>query len=65
MFVDQSEEAVNERIVRTLEDDHVALLQPLQPGQMPGTAWTEFTVGAGTLEWKVDEAADALATLLG
>jgi threonine aldolase len=65
LFVDQPEEAVNERIVGTLEDEQVALLQPMQPGQMPGTSFTEFTVGAGTLEWKVDEAADTLATLLG
>lgn len=65
LFVDQSEEVVNERIVGTLEDEHVALLGPLKPGEMPGTAWTEFTVGAATLDWKVDEAADALATLLG
>jgi len=65
LFVDQPEDGVNARIVRALEDDHVALLQPLQPGQMPGTSFTEFTVGAGTLDWKVDEAADALATLLG
>jgi threonine aldolase len=65
IFVDQPEEEINERIVRSLEADRVALIQPFQPGQMPGTAWTEFTVGAGTLEWKVDEAADALALLLG
>ncbi len=65
LFVDRPEQEVNERIVRTLEDDRVALLQPLQPGQMPGTAWTEFTVGTGTLEWTVADAADALATLLG
>jgi threonine aldolase len=65
LFVDQAEEVVNERIVRTLEDERVALLQPLQPGQMPGTAFTEFTVGAGTLDWRVDEAADAMGALLG
>jgi len=65
VFVDQPADAVNQRIVLSLEDDHVALLQPMRAGEMPGTSWTEFTVGAGTLDWKVDEAADALATLLG
>jgi len=65
VFVDQPADTVNERIVRRLEDDHVALLPPLRPGQLPGTAWTEFTVGAATLDWDLDEAVAALAALLG
>jgi threonine aldolase len=55
---------INERIVTVLEEDHVALVQPMSPGRFPGTAWTEFTVGAGTLDWTVEEAADALAALV-
>lgn len=65
LFVDQPEDAVNERLVSRLEDDHLALLPPVRPGDMPGTSWAEFTVGESTLTWKVAEAADAIATLLG
>ncbi len=63
VFFDQPEDRVNERVVRVLERDRTALLQPVQAGEMPGTSWTELTVGAGTLEWSVDEAADMLARL--
>lgn len=62
---DQPADAVNERILTALERDRVALLQPVQPGEMPGTSWTELTVGAATMEWDVDEAAAALAGLRG
>ncbi|MEJ7629208.1 MAG: beta-eliminating lyase-related protein [Nocardioidaceae bacterium] len=65
VFADQAEDSVNERIVRSLEDDRTALLQPMRAGEMPGTCWAELTVGSGTMDWTVDEAADALATLLG
>ncbi|MDX6307863.1 MAG: hypothetical protein QOI06_909 [Nocardioidaceae bacterium] len=65
VYFEQPADAVNERILTTLERDRVALLQPVQPGEMPGTSWTELTVGAATMEWAVDEAADALSGLLG
>ncbi len=65
VFMDQPEDVVNERIVRSIEQDGVALLSPVSPGEMPGTSWSEFSVGAGTMEWEVEEAAQALAGLLG
>ena len=64
LYVDQAPETVNERVVASLEQDRVAILSPLNHGEMPGTAWTEFTVGTSTMEWSVEEAADAVARLL-
>ena len=64
VFIDRPEEVVNARIVRALEEQGVALLQPVQPGDMPDTSWAEFTVGVGTMSWQVEEAARALASLL-
>lgn len=65
MYVDLPPETINERIVTALETDHVAVVQPMQPGHMPGTAWSEFTVGSATLEWSLSEAREAVAALLG
>lgn len=64
IYVDQPEDVMNERIVRVLEREKAALLSPMEAGSMPGTSWTEFTVGAATMGWSVAEAADALAALL-
>jgi threonine aldolase len=64
IYVDQPADTVNERIVTLLEEEGLALSGPMNPGDMPGTAWTEFTVNLATLDWQVDEAADALARIL-
>ena len=64
LYVDQPAEEVNERVLTMLERDHTALVSPLNPGAMPATAWAEFTVGAATMEWSVEEAAEAMARLL-
>ena len=64
VYADQSADVVNERVLASLEQDRVAVLGPLRAGDMPDTAWTEFTVGASTMEWGVDEGADAVARLL-
>jgi threonine aldolase len=65
IFVDQPAAVVNERIVTLLEDEGLVLIAPMNPGDMPGTAWTEFTVNLSSLDWGIDEAADAVARLLG
>lgn len=65
VYVDKPDDVVNERILTILESDKTALLSPVRSGPMPGTCWTEFTVGAATMEWTVDEAVDALVALLG
>lgn len=64
VYFDRPQETLNERIMRSLEADKVVLLHPVSAGEMPGTSWTEFAVGAATMEWDVEEAADALSTLL-
>jgi threonine aldolase len=64
IYVDLPQQQVNERIVAHLEEHKVALLQPVIAGDMPGTSWSEFTVGAGTMAWDVEEAAAAMAVLL-
>ncbi|MGI8702390.1 MAG: threonine aldolase family protein [Nocardioidaceae bacterium] len=65
IYADRPEAVVNERIVRCLEEEGVVLLPPVRAGEMPGTSWSEFAVGAATMEWEVGEAAAALAGLLG
>lgn len=56
--------AVNERIVSFMEQDRVAVCNPFSPADVPGWCWTEFTVGASTLEWSVPDAVDVLARVI-
>jgi threonine aldolase len=65
LYADAAADDMNERIVTSLERDRVALVRAMTAGEVPGTAWTEFTVGAATMQWEVTEAADAMAALLG
>ncbi len=57
---------VDERVVALMETERIALTPPFIDADVPGWAWTELTVGAGTMEWDPEKAADRLAhTLLG
>jgi threonine aldolase len=57
---------VDERVVTLMETERLALTPPFTDADVPGWAWTELTVGAVTMEWDPEEAADRLAhTLLG
>ena len=57
---------VDERVVALMETERIALTPPFIDADVPGWAWTELTVGAVTMEWDPEEAADRLAhTLLG
>lgn len=64
VFIHQPENVVNERIVRSIEQEGVALLSPVRAGRMPGTSWSELSVESATMEWEVEEAAQAMAGLL-
>lgn len=64
VFAHGVEDDVNERIVTRLEDAQELVLWPVWPSETPGVVWTELTVGAATLDWSVDEAVDALVSVL-
>ena len=44
-----------------METERLALTPPLTDADVPGWSWTELTVGAVTMEWDPEEAADRLA----
>ena len=52
---------LDERRVVAMEREQVRLSPPWAASTTPGWSWTELTVGPATMEWDVDEAADALA----
>ena len=58
-------DALNERIVRLMEQEGLALTPLWRSADVPGWAFTEFTVGPATMEWGVDEAVERLASVLG
>ncbi len=53
-----------DRLIATMESDKLVLTSPWRSADVPGWSWTEFAVGASTVEWSVDEAADLLGRLL-
>ncbi len=52
---------LDERRVVAMEREQVRLSPPGAASTTPGWSWTELTVGPATMQWDVDEAADALA----
>lgn len=56
-------EAVGERALRAVESEGVGLPVVWRAADVPGWCWTELTVGASTLAFDVDEAADRIAVL--
>ncbi|MEP6667454.1 MAG: beta-eliminating lyase-related protein [Nocardioidaceae bacterium] len=64
IFAPVAVDDVMERLVATMESDRVMLTPPWRSADVPGWSWTEFTVGASTLEWAVDEAADLLRSVI-
>lgn len=53
-------DVVLERLVQYTEAESTAAPPPWRSADVPGWSWTEFTVGAATVEWPVEE---AVATL--
>lgn len=48
------------RVVATLEQERLLLTPPWEEADVPGWSFTEFVVGAATMEWSVEEVADRL-----
>ncbi|MGI8887739.1 MAG: threonine aldolase family protein [Nocardioidaceae bacterium] len=55
---------INERMVSFMDEDRTALTPPWEPADVPGWSWTEFAVGAATLEWPVATAVDVLGRVV-
>ena len=62
-YLPGSADAVSERALAAVERDKVMLPMQWRAADVPGWVWTELTVGAGTLEVDVAEAADRIAAL--
>lgn len=60
IHVEGEADAVNERMVGVMEREHVAVTRLWSRADVPGWAWTEFTVGPATMGWEVDEVVDQL-----
>lgn len=56
-------EGLNERLVTLMEQEGVALTPLWRSADVPGFAFTEFTVGPATMEWDLDEAVERLVTV--
>jgi threonine aldolase len=52
------------RVVDVLEQERLIVTSPWVPADVPGRCWTEFTVGPGTMDWTVTEAADRIAAVV-
>jgi len=57
-------DVVMQRVLTFMAAEATSLTPPWGDSEIPGSSWTEFTVGASTLEWDVDEAADLLARVI-
>jgi threonine aldolase len=61
LFVEQDADVLSERLVHVMQEEQLALTPLWHPSEVPGWAWTEFTVGPATMEWDVDDAVETLA----
>lgn len=64
ILVEQDPDVVGERMVAVMEQEHLAVTALWNHADVPGWAWTEFTVGSATMEWDVDEVVERLAGIL-
>ena len=53
-----------ERIVSTMESEHLEISWGWSAADVPGWSWTEFVVGPATMAWTVDEITDTFARLV-
>jgi threonine aldolase len=61
LYVDKPAEQVEESVVATMEQEGLVLTSPWRSADVPGCAWTEFTVGPATMRWSVEESVTMLA----
>lgn len=64
IFLDHDADTLSERVVEAMEQERLAVTPLWQPSEVPGWAWTEFTVGPATMELGVEEVADTLVRVL-
>jgi threonine aldolase len=64
VYVPVERDVVLARLVKFAEAERTVLTPPWRAAEAPGWAWTEFTVGAATMTWTVDEAVALLADVL-
>ena len=57
VFLPQPVSTLMERIVSTMESEHLEISWGWAAADVPGWSWTEFAVGSATMEWSVDEIA--------
>jgi threonine aldolase len=55
LYLPVASEDAMARVIAVMEADQIALTPPWEPADAPGWSWTEFVVGAATMEWSVDE----------
>lgn len=64
ILVEQDPDVLGERMVAVMEQEHLAVTALWNRADVPGWAWTEFTVGSATMEWDVDEAVERVAGIV-
>lgn len=66
LYLPADPESLNRRLIAFMELEDVAVCPPFEPADAPGWAWTEFTVGAASMEWSAAQLCDLLTrSLLG
>ena len=65
LFLEAPGDVVTERIVNVMEHERLAVTPQWGDSEdVPGWAWTEFTVGPATMEWTPQSAVDVLTRVL-
>jgi threonine aldolase len=64
LVVEAPSDLLTERVVAVMESERLSVTPPWRDSDVPGWAWTEFTVGAATMECGVQESVDLLARVL-
>ena len=65
LFLEAPGDVVTERIVHVMEQERLAVNPQWGDSEdVPGWAWTEFTVGPATMEWTPQSAVDVLTRVL-
>ena len=65
LFLEAPGDVVTERVVHVMEHERLAVTPQWGDSEdVPGWAWTEFTVGPATMEWTPQSAVDVLTRVL-
>jgi threonine aldolase len=65
LLVEETCDALNERVVTVMERERLAVTPPWRDSEdVPGWSWTEFSVGPATMDWSADRAVQVLGQVL-